>query len=487
MSRFARRLQRTAASGTSLEPSDGLWFAYPDVSGGDKLAFAHYFPPYPITFNNTMPDYYENNYLPVQGESGIHVAYGGSLRDRPRPNNIPYAGTSGVGTGSWRRAIMAQEVADAKKYHIDGFFCDVLGITGTNNNWERTVTLFDAASESHPGFYVIPMLDSDGSGANAGYVAAANAINTLLSKACAYQLPGGAYVVAAYRPESQGTSYWTNLKNQLQTAHGKTVELWNVFHNPASSAASYAPQGATGKWGDGSDPGVYNAVSTAWITEARGRGEKIIYPVWAQDIRPKAAWFDEARNSGSLRAAWSKAIELDTEMVQMTTWNDYSEGSQFHPSRMRGEALPAISAWYMARWKTGVAPAILRDAVFVSHRNQMLNATITGGQTQFMVQNTSRNGYSSVRQHVEVLTYLPSSDTVTAQVGGATYNYTAPAGEYVYTCPMQPGTVTVTTGRGVNLVSPITIRSTSGSEDRQYCFAYSIAGTTGQLDPTPAT
>lgn len=468
-----------SGGGTGGTPSPGLWFEFPDVSSSDKMVFAHYFPPFPVAFTNTAGnDYYENNYLPVNGEGGIHVEYGGFLRDRPLRPGAPWPGAT------WERDRMAVEISFAQKYHIDGFVCDILGTSG--QNWERCLQLFDEASANFPGFYVIPMLDGDGSGASAGYVSAAAAINTLLSKACAYKKQDNTYIVASYRPESQSTSFWSNLKTQLQSVHGKTVEFWHVYLNP-SSAASYAPQGATGRWGDGADPGVYNTVSSTWITQARSRGESIFYSVWAQDIRPKSGWFDEALNTGSLRAGWEKAMEHDVEMVQLTTWNDYSEGSHYNPSRMRGEALLALTAWNIAKWKTGSTPQILEDAVFISHRNQMLGATITGGQTQFMVQNASRVGRSTVREHVEILTYLPAPDTITVNIGGNVYNYVASAGEHIQTYPMQPGTVSVTTGRGVNLVSPITIRSSSGNDDRQYVFAYNIAGTAGQLDPTPTS
>lgn len=464
-----------------VTPTDGLWFQMPNTSTSSKLAFAHYFPPFPLAFSNTAgDDYYEDNYLPVDGEGGIHESYGGYLRDRPLRTGAPWSTNP-----SYEINAMRVEVENAIKYQLDGFFCDILGGTGSQN-WTRANALFDAASLYYPGFYVIPMLDADGSLAAQGYVNAAAGLNTLLNKSCAYQLPGGTYVVASYRAETQSTTYWDNLKAQLLNVHGKVVEFWHIFLNK-NQGTTYLDKAAMGIWGDGADPGVYNTVSHTWITQAKARGEKVIYPIWSQDTRPKSGWFDEARNTGSLRAAWEKCRQYDADMIQLTTWNDYSEGSHNNPSRKLGQGPLALNAWEIAKWKTGQTPAILRDAVIVSHRNQTLTATITGGQADLMVQNTARNGYSSVRNHVEVVTYLTASDTVTVTIGGTPHNYVASAGEFIWSQQVVAGTVSVSTGRGISLVSPITVRSSSGNDDRQYCYAYSITGTVGQLDPTPAT
>jgi hypothetical protein len=478
----------TASGGSALQfgavattgtPSDGLWFQYPDVSSSPKLAFAHFFPPFPMAFSNVAgSDYYENNYLTVAGESGIHATYGGFVRDRPIKYNAPWPTTP-----EYREHMMRAEIDNARKYKLDGFFCDILG--GSGQNWDRVIHLFNAASNHHPGFWVIPMLDADGSLADSGSTTAANQLNTLLSKPCAYKI-GNTYIVASYRAESQTTTFWNEVKSRLDTTHGKTVEFWHVFLNK-NQGTTYLDKKAMGIWGDGADPGVYNTVSHTWITQAKARGEKAIYPVWAQDVRPKAGWFDEARNTGALRTAWTKCREFDADMIQLTTWNDYSEGSEVNPSKMRGAAPLAINAWEMAKWKTGQTPAILRDAIIVSHRNQLLDADITGAQTRLMVQNTNRNGRSAVRNHVEILTYLPASDTITVNIGSTQFSYTAQAGEFIQTYPAVAGTVRVRTGRGVDLTSPIAIRSSSGNDDRQYCFAYNIAGTAGQGDATPVS
>jgi lysophospholipase L1-like esterase len=488
--------------------SPGLWFNAPDVSSSSKLVMPHYFPPYPAVVANGQPSdyyktgwktgsttpssYYETGYLNPNGESGAHAAYGGMLRDRPYTKGIPYAGTSGYGSGSWIQNYMIEEIRVAKQYGIDGFYVDILSAPPNALNWQRAVALADAASANFPGFKVVPMLDG-----NASYTAqdattvAAQLNDNWLTKGCALRV-GAAYVVASYRMDSRTTTWWNDLKTALLNNHGKTVTFHHVSHTSAAHstfASAVGSQDAVGLWGPGSDPNIYANFSNGWVTAARGRGERVISPVWAQDIRPSAGLFDEARNTHALRRSWQWARDNNVEIAQLCTWSDYSEGSNINPSVMNGTALLEISAWETARHKTGQAPAIVRDHIIVSHRTQMLSATITGSQTTFM-QHWERNNKSTLREHVEVLTYLTAADHIVVTVGSGgsatVYEYDAPAGEYSYTCPMQPGAVRVTTGRGMLHNSPIEIRSTSVNDSRAYCFSSYWGPNEYQYDPTPA-
>ena len=70
--------------------------------------------------------------------------------------------------------------------------------------------------------------------------------------------------------------------------------------------------------------------------------------------------------------------------MNLPTWNDYSEGSQFAPSQKHGWSLLDINAYYLAQFKTGSAPPITRDAVYLTHRTQAVAAPVFGPQTLLM-------------------------------------------------------------------------------------------------------
>ncbi|SCE09881.1 hypothetical protein GA0115252_13041, partial [Streptomyces sp. DfronAA-171] len=90
----ARPLPQGAAASPLPEAvrpaTEALPFDLPAVKtlhASGKKVYAHYFTPYPLSLDNQAPgaDYYARNYLRPEGESGKHAAYGGLLRDRPRP------------------------------------------------------------------------------------------------------------------------------------------------------------------------------------------------------------------------------------------------------------------------------------------------------------------------------------------------------------------------------------------------------------------
>ncbi len=487
MSRFARRLQQASGGYISqdvVEPSEGLFFKLPDtLSSSPKKVFAHFFGPYPIVLDNVDPsnDYYVRNYLAVNGESGIHAEYGGFLRDRPK-TNWPYA-------NPYLSTQMFDEINHAKQAGIDGFFVNIMGSSGSN--WDRYVALADVASANYPGFKVVPMVDANGAMAqNEGESVTAARVNTILSKSSSYRLGDGRYMVASFKAEGRTLSWWQNVFNILSTTYGKEAAFVGVYNN-INQAANYnsVPQYASGPWGPGADPNIF-ANHGDYAGPARSRGEKVLSAVWPQDIRVRGGLFDEALNTSCLRAAWTRAISDNADIVQLCTWSDYSEGSQVQPSIMRGHVAADISAYYISRWKTGAFPAILRDAMYVSHRNQMANATITGGQTSFM-SHWVRTNRSNFREHVEILTFFTAPANVSVKIGSNTYSYTAPSGMNVQTYPMAAGEVSAKAVRNSSEIarinSPVVIKSTSVNQDRQYAMFSSLRGTNRQYDPTPGS
>jgi hypothetical protein len=152
---------------------------------------------------------------------------------------------------------------------------------------------------------------------------------------------------------------------------------------------------------------------------------------------------------------WASAHAGNAEWVQLITWNDYSEHTEFAPSNNLGWAALDLTAYYTVNFKMGIPP-IVRDTIYVSHRRQPAAAMPTGGQTRRM---TLRGGSSPARDQVEVLTFLRQAGAVEVRVGAATYRYNAPAGFYAYLAPLATGTVsakaTTTDGR----VTAVTSRS----------------------------
>ena len=174
--------------------------------------------------------------------------------------------------------------------------------------------------------------------------------------------------------------------------------------------------------------------------------------VSVQDVRPNASLFDEAENTGNLRATWQVAIDSGAEWVQLPTWNDYSEGASIAPSLHHGWTFLDVNAYYLTLFKTGKAPTITRDTVYVTHRIQKVSTTPTYPETKLM----KVRGGSAARDTVEALTMLTAPGKVEVKVGASTYSCDAPAGIGICTVPLGAGSVAASVVRDGRVVTEVT-------------------------------
>lgn len=463
-------------------PTGDLWWQQTDPARHpDHMLLAHYVPWMPAVVENQPMaiDYWARNWLTVGGESGQHASYGGRIRNAPQ-HGAPYS------DASWRRDGAEAEIRTASKFGINGFFVDLVGTSTSHSHWLAIQALLDAAP-AVSGFRVVPMLDVNGNtvaGTSDSTLAAH--INRFLDRPSAWRLSDGRYVVGIFKAEGLENTRWASLLKAFEVL-GKRVALVGAF-NDVGKIPTYTNLYGAGAWSPGADPAVLQGVSSD-VAGTRARGQRVLLPALGQNVRPSAGWYDEPRGLGALATSWARIIASTTSssipIVQMVTWNDYAEGSAFGPSRASGSAALAYNAWQAEKWRTGATPRILKDVAFVSHRDQLLGATITGGQTKLMTQNTSRSQRTESKDEVEIRTILTTSATVRAEVGGQVSTFVAPAGESVTYVAARAGSVRVTLSTGLVVESPIVIRSKSGNQDRSWIHVWSDEPSR-TWDPTPA-
>lgn len=438
-------------------PSGPLPFALPSTAtlrASDRKVFAHYFTPYPISLNNKAgaDDYYTKNYLTPTGESGKHAAYGGLLRDRPVPRSVL--------SGDWQLADMKKEVQTAAAAGLDGFTVDVLSLSGAH--WDRLQTLIKAADAVDPGFKIVLMPDMTSLKADAATLAASMA--QLAAAKSVYRLADKRLVISPFKAEGQTAAWWQNFMKIMKDTHGITVAFVPVFLNFPSNASAFASISyGFSNWGNRSPEGQSGVASN--IAKAHGMGKIWMQPVSVQDERPNQGIYDEADNTENLRVTWQKSIAEHADWVQLTTWNDFSEGTQFAPSLHNGGAYLDISSYYLTWLKTGKAPTIIRDTLYLTHRTQFAAARPTSGtQTKFMV---PRSGTGTPRDTVEVLSFLTRDATVRASIGGAEKTYAGQAGIQAKTFPLAYGTNKASVG-AVTVTSPWEVKKDFAVQDLQY-------------------
>lgn len=455
-------------------PSPGLFFTLPNVSTTTKKMMAHYFY-YPISLDDATPsqDYYANGFLAPNGEGGVHAATGGMFRNRPKPRQ-PLG-------GDWQLTDAKTDIANARSVGIDGFFCDMLWMDPNSNaGWPmlRYLKLRDAAVDT-PGFLVVPMFDCNAGAVDVNNLA--NLIKPYFGRASTW-MDGGKMIVGGYGTENNTPAWWSSLATACLNA-GITggVKFVHAFNGGALSG--YPDVYAAGSWGPGTDPAFISSGSGTDPATVRAQGIKYLGPVWLQDVRVSSFW-SEALNTKALTASWDRVILDNADVVQLCTWGDFSEGSEFMDTASCGRVACDISAYYAARWKTGAYPQILRDALYLSYRNHVSGAPIRGPQTQFMW----KRGPTAMAYNVEALVFLTAPATVTITVAGQSTNFNAVAGMSRFTVPAAAGSVSAKVTRGgtdTASVSPsVVIRPDLWVECRHYFMFGSIRGTAGYFDPT---
>ena len=156
---------------------------------------------------------------------------------------------------------------------------------------------------------------------------------------------------------------------------------------------------------------------------------------------------------------------------------DYSEGRNIAPSVKHGWAYLDITSYYLAQWKTGTAPAIERDGLYVSNRDQLVVAKPVTVSSQPM---TLRAGSTPARDTVEVLAFLTAPATITVHVGSASYSWAAPAGVAAHTFPLGVGQISASAQRDGAVVaavtSPYSVLANPPVQDMQYDAVSSLRG-----------
>ncbi|WP_424210963.1 endo-1,3-alpha-glucanase family glycosylhydrolase [Streptomyces sp. BI20] len=430
---------------------------------GGKLVFAHYFTPYPLSLDNASADgdYYTRNYLTARGEDGKHARYGGLLRDRPLPV-VPHAG------GDWEGANLRQEIRTARAAGLDGFTLDLLSLTGKNR--ERSEELMAAAQAVDPAFRIMLMPDMTSLRTDDPKVLA-KALAELGRSPAAHRLADGRLVVSPFKAEAKGVDWWRAVIAELRTRYGTQVALVPLFLNFDAHHAAFAPISfGFSEWGSRSYTGQEGAARD--VSRARALGKIWMQPVSVQDARPNQGVYDEAGNTATLRETWTRAIEDGADWVQITTWNDYSEGSHVSPSLHNGHVYLDISSYYLTWFKTGEAPRITRDVLYLTSRIQFAGAAGPLGQPLLM---SLRKGSAPARDTVEVLSFLTAPAQVSVTTGGARDTARTEAGLRARTVPLRAGTSEAALTRdgrpGPRVDLPWPVERASTTQDLQYYAA----------------
>jgi hypothetical protein len=458
----------------SVASTPWLPFDKPALSTSTKLVFAHYLPTLPVSIDNkaARSDYYTVNYLNPTGEGGVHRAYGGFLRDRPRARAV-------LATSSWRLLDMQTEVRQAMSAGIDGFALDLVTISPTSQGWKNMTTLLTAAHSVSPTFKIMLQPDMSAlSGKTSAAIAAA--VAKLAVYPAAYHYGDGRLVVSPFHADSRTVAWWRSWMTTMSSTYKISVAMFPVLNNDQAYGAAFAPISiGIGNWGSRNPQ--WNPPTATYSTSPIGRIAKIhalgkmwMQPVSVQDSRMREGIYDEAANTLNLRDTWAIALRGKAEWVLLPTWNDYTENSEIAPSANHGFAFLDLMAFYITWFKTGVRPTIVRDGVYLTHRRQPFAAKPSFPQTRLQ----RWRGGTAPRNTVESLNFLTAPAVVAINVGGVVTRCSVPAGITTCLAPLRAGPVSVSVVRGgstvTSVTSPAVVDTTPYVQDLQYVAASSL-------------
>ena len=420
------------------------------LTASNKKVFAHYFTPYPISLSNKIPSegYYRAHYMNPYGENSKFYSKGGMIRQKPLDRAPIPTYEDFINTD------MRQEIRLAADMGIDGFAVDILNYSGYN--WDRTVKILDLAAQEYDDFHILLMPDMISLSDPSGFV---DMIRQLASKPAAYRLADGRLLIAPYYAERQSPAWWVEQVQKLRT-YGIDVALLPVYQGWRADLQDFISEFPTSyqdvlygvsDWGPRTPEGSERLVNDP--VEAQAYGLKWMAPVAPQDVRHKVSTYVESRNSLAMRTLWMSAINGGADMVQIITWNDYSEGTEISPSTGTRFGFYDLATFYTQWFKLG-KPEIVRDALYAFYREHHTATALGANAQQTEIMDAIHGG--TPNNEVELLAFLTAPATLEIDINGQVQRQVAAAGITSFRAPMRDGTPVFRMTRGGKVIQEMT-------------------------------
>jgi hypothetical protein len=416
-------------------PSANVLFAAP------KKVFAHYFNRFPLSLDNREggTDYYATQYLNPHGERDKWIAEGGFLRSRPLP--VPPMETQTFIVENLKR-----EVRLAISRGITGFTFDILALDDLRPG-SYLPNMLKAASEVDGRFQIVLMPDMASLGPDPGKVV--EIVKAMYHQPSLFHLPDGRLVVAPFLSESVSPSAWESMMSQLARDDLK-VAFIPTFLSPKYSATYGSPSDGFGTFG--TPLPMEKAVIKLGTVFAHAEAKLFMAGISGQGYRPKEYRYWEAQGSLAYRNSWLGAIEADSDWVQLTTWNDFSESTQILPYTDLGGASGTgyfnLTGYYASWFLTGKAPLITHDVLYYFYRKQPIVAAApkAGNQVKNAV------FWQPGKDIIEVVGFLTRPGTLTISIGGKEYRKDVDGGVQLFSVPLGEGTPRFSLSRGGDVI-----------------------------------
>ena len=358
------------------------------------------------------------------------------------------------------------EIRRAMRMGLDGFGVDVLA--GQQDALNALDALFEAAEEHHYPFEITFALDNP--------VQNVQAVRHLMEKhgkSPNLARRDGKPLLIAYRSHRWGQRLhpeatkadWANPESvrfqcdavkELEKVAGQPLCVQfdlngymedipekssadPVFWRAAAAEFAKSYGGLSGFFWGGEN---YNVAAKA----ARDAGLDWGEPVWYQY---ESIFWNNYRLKDGLdlfQERWDAAMNNRATLIQLATWNDYTEATHFAPSLQTGYAIGELTKLMITKWKTGKLPQTDKDHVYLVYPPYPKGSRVY----------PFHDFAPEIGNTLEVVTYLTRPATVT--LPGRNASWEAPAGLSFKKFPPAAGPVTAELLRGGKKVLSLTAR-----------------------------
>lgn len=160
---------------------------------------------------------------------------------------------------------------------------------------------------------------------------------------------------------------------------------------------------------------------------AQEAGAEWGHPIYLNYDNNRTNWAHGGPGTNELRRRWQEAREVNSTLMQWTTWNDYHEATNLSPGLATNYSFFDLNSYFIDWWKSGKQPAPTKDRVYVFSRKYPRDAKTFPFQSKVYVDGV-----------IEVLTILPQPARIRVPGRG---EYDAPAGLHFQHFPVTPGAV----------------------------------------------
>ena len=171
---------------------------------------------------------------------------------------------------------------------------------------------------------------------------------------------------------------------------------------------------------------------------------------WA--VCHSARQYTETQGGRGMENAWDSLISKQhPEMVEILTWNDYSESTFIEPTRLpltKTAGIPSLPhlgyyellKYYVAWYKSGHRPTVVKDGIFFFHRTHPNDAVAfdrTSGCSMGAI--PTRQKWGNVQDRMYITAALTAPADLVVKTGTSEQRRELPAGLNTIDVPFEPG------------------------------------------------